>query len=727
MVVGSLGACRAIADLRDLEYVPAAQPCRAPALPTAGQARVRLVNAGTSGRSDFCIRATGTADWGSPVLAGGGPTCEAGLDYAQATIPFAVPSGAVDVEAVPAGAACDATATSQLTGVALGSADAGGSVGTSAVMTLVRFGRPGAERIVALPEERPAPSAEYRESIRVVDALASGETIDVGSAAGPALPTVITQAGYTVPPGSVAAAQGSIPGLGSGIDATGYLSTEPLAIELGAAFHGQSDALFVVQIGAQGRADTQSLFALGDSADPHRRVRGLLCDDVAAPSAGGSASSILASCQLTALPTLTVDTINLSLYGTAAPFEDDRRPVLVQTIAARTSDLQCIVEGDRDADKQAILAAYVAAQQGYGYYPKTDLATAPADPRGADGGVPPPPASPPCADVDPATVAASYACMAQNCSSTGDTSGVIGPPSCLTTKCTASIGEMVYGSMANRVCADCILAYAVSGEPLDHGQAECTSHAVQPFAFDGMNPSVILSRYPFASPPRAYVLPSTLFRRSVLYAPIQLEDQVVDFYCVQLSSPIIDSELPYTGNYGSDTLPGGGAGNGWEDEQRVQVAQVVRFIQSTSGASGHPAIVAGDWHSTVAAAARGADGGAASPLVALAPEILEAVDSAYGGPFVRAEPAAYVPTCQYCPAPQDLYNVGIKPVDFTPTFLSGFAPASASDDALWGTANDAVSLTPSEYQPLPAGSTGQGPLFEYYPRTVRILRPVVVP
>ena len=80
---------------------PVSSACSPPTLPTAGSARVRLVNAGTTGRSDFCVRPSGSTDWGQPVLHDPNASCPSGLDYAQATIPFAMPAGAVDVEAIP--------------------------------------------------------------------------------------------------------------------------------------------------------------------------------------------------------------------------------------------------------------------------------------------------------------------------------------------------------------------------------------------------------------------------------------------------------------------------------------------------------------------------------------------------------------------------------------------------------------------------------------------------
>ena len=190
--------------------------------------------------------------------------------------------------------------------------------------------------------------------------------------------------------------------------------------------------------------------------------------------------------------------------------------------------------------------------------------------------------------------------MEQSCASPPGATGALLPTGCLTNQCASQLGALRYGTdPASQVCFDCLIYYGVSELPLAHDQQQCTTVATPPFAFDGMTPLMILSRYPLANT-RAYNLPATGFRRAVLYAQVQLEDQSVDFYCAQLSSPYIDSELPYTGNYGVDgakqPLPDGGqtSGNGWEDEQNVQVEQVISFVQRTSGS--RPAILAGDWH-----------------------------------------------------------------------------------------------------------------------------------
>ncbi|MGH7296799.1 MAG: hypothetical protein ACRELB_17810, partial [Polyangiaceae bacterium] len=309
----------------------------------------------------------------------------------------------------------------------------------------------------------------------------------------------------------------------------------------------------------------------------------------------------------------------------------------------------------------------------------------------------------------------------------GDATGSIATASCLTHECAQSaLGLIDSGPEGNR-CFSCLLYYAISEVPLEQGQTACTQSSTRPYAFGGQTPSMVLSRYPFASAPQAYILPSTGWRRAVIYAPLQLEDQVVDFYCAQLSSSTIASELPYAGDYGpngEDRDAGAGGVSGWEKEQQVQVAQVVSFVQKTSAASGRPAIIAGDWHSSAAASAT-LEGGTVPALADVAPEILRALDASLGGAFLRAEPPGYTASCEFCPAPTNVYNGSVQPADFTPTFLIGFPATSVVSDALWATEESVVPLSPAiKDEPCPTSSC-TGPISQYFPRSVQILRPIV--
>jgi hypothetical protein len=701
-----VGGCRGIAGLRDLGYAPDAG-CVSPSLPTSGNGQVRVANLSTEpGETDFCIRTSGAAGWGSPVFATGGPSCQLGLAYAQVTIPFATTAGTIDVKAIPAGASCDATGTSEADGIHVGSAGA-------SVVSLVRFGGGSiAERIVALPEEPGGTPEGVNEHLRIVNALSGGSAINIGVASSPSLPATLAagQLASPIQPGQAAAGASAF----WRFDSFGYSNSPDTGFPVGVAPAGQSNALFVAST-ATG-ADQQTLFSIGDTAatDALHRVKGLMCEDRALPS---SSSPMLARCSLTALPSLGVDTVNVSLYGNNGPFESERRPYIYAAIAARTTDLTCLVETSRDSDKAGIAQA-AKARFPYSYYVQTTLATQPTDPETVDGGTPPAPSSPPCAGVDPTAVTSPLQCVAQQCTNTGTESGVIATTNCLSAgACGAKFLELYRTGSAQDACFDCLLYDLTSGTTVSQAQQECTQRTAQPFAFEGMTSSMILSHYPL-SHQQAYILPGTGFRHAVLYAQVELEDQSVDFYCAQLISPFIDTSLPYTGNYGQDgtvTLADGGHAmeNGWQDEQDLQVRRAIEFIQKTSGGSKLPAIIAGDWHTSP----RVAQPDAGVPAESLSPEVLAALE----GAFLSEEPMGYVDTCNDCPAPLNPYNGNETPADFSHTFLLGFPGGSIVQDQYWDTSNGAVPITGIQYEPAPA--SGTGPLWEYYPRLVYVVRP----
>jgi hypothetical protein len=429
--LAALGGCRAIAGLHDIELATKSA-CSIPALPTRGDGMVRLVNAATSSATgDFCMRVSGTSDWGSPILGSGeGPTCAAGLPYLQVTVPFAAPAGEVDVKAIATGATCDATATSEKDAIAIGDAKA------SPVITVIRMGATGGERIVALPEEPPnGTGGSGSDLVRIVNALSADISINVGLTNTLTLPTTISSGpalGAPIAPGSVEAAGTSQ--LGS-FDAQGYLQSVGInTIDLGVVPQGGTSALFA--FATAGRPDTQSLFAVGDPNDPAHRARGVLCEDApparspsaalvdagasadaGAPSLVDVAPQLFADCTISSLPSLAIDTFNIALYGGSAPFESDRRPAIYDAIAGRASDLMCVIEASRDSDKAGIAAAAKKSFP-YSYYPipPLDLDTVPADPTLADGGEPPVPTVPPCGgSIDKSKVEAVYACVLENC------------------------------------------------------------------------------------------------------------------------------------------------------------------------------------------------------------------------------------------------------------------------------------------------------------------------
>jgi hypothetical protein len=715
LLAGASAACRDIAGLQPLAYKPT---CSNPTLPATGSGRIRLVDAGTQGGDvDFCIRPSGTQDWGQSVFADGGPSCQPGLEYAQATIPFAAPAGNIDVEAIPAGASCTDPATSQAKSVAVGDASQG-----APVVTILRSGG-GAipESTVGLPEDGSPPSPSSI-TVRLVNALAGGGAINVGYTSASALPATIAPPAPALPvpiqPGGVEPMQGNTP-LGP-VDGAGYITVSTFA-NLGIVLGSSLDAIVVLPSGGQ-QAVLETLFVIGDPSDATHAMRGLVCLDEAGPGT----DPLLAQCNLTALPSLAIDTVNTSLYGADVRFEDQRRGPVFDAIQGRTTtDAMCVLEVYRTSDKQTLLSK-AAGRFPYSFYAKTDMSTPPDDPSDANGQVPPAPTVAPCSAVDGSVLDAAFQCVAQKCTPDQSMSETISTTACLPA-CTAQFASFYRYSLQDSSCFDCIIYHLSSEEPLDSIQTTCTQDPGPHFAFGGMAGEVILSHYPLINP-QAYVLPATGYRRVVLYAGLQLEDQTVDFFCAHTSSSLNDAVLPYSGSYGMDGTKAGPDGgvveeNGWEDEQLLQVQKIIRFIQAKHASTKRPGIVAGDWHSSVRYPS---DPGATPVLLDVAPEILEAVDQAYGGAFLRAEPSGYVPVCEYCPSPQNPYNppsgTSAVPSDLTRSFLVGFSPGATVEDSIWGTAND-ITVTAEPSQPAPPGGTFSR--FEFYPRLVRVVRPPV--
>ena len=141
-------------------------------------------------------------------------------------------------------------------------------------------------------------------------------------------------------------------------DDQGYANVLLSTVTLGFVRQGEHDAIFTVQ--TPGTADVQSLFAVGDSRDPAHPIRGLLCEDAAsAPDAGAPDAAtadtglVLAPCVLSSLPSIAVDTFNTALYGAQAAFNDQRRPFVIDAIAARSVGPSCACSRPRSTTRRS--------------------------------------------------------------------------------------------------------------------------------------------------------------------------------------------------------------------------------------------------------------------------------------------------------------------------------------------------------------------------------------
>jgi hypothetical protein len=762
--------CQAIAGLESRTADPQAVGC---SLPSSGDARIRLANmANVAGSTDFCIKPSSSSDWGRPVFRDGGNDnlclgntgVSGGLRYTNVTIPFAEPVGKIDVRAIPAGQTCTFKPTSETDGIVVG------NKATSPVVTIVRWGGGSSkEAIVALPE-RTNVAADGNSHVRVVNALSDNKSITFGISDSQSLPGLVDRVVVTTPitPGTVPVTQGSGTEL-FGVDSAGYLSTLTVSIGLAAAYATDPTNKAITIFRTPNNTDTATFYVIGDPGDTTNSghvVRGLYCEDNALDTqaqlpvvdagpvdaaAGGYSThdlTLLSECTLAQLPVLSIDMLNTSLYGANSPFQALRAGYMPAAVAARLSDLMCVVEVDDLQNRLNIITEAAgsttpvdltttgsASNPGwfpYYYAVTSDQTTPPTNKADAK----PLPANAPCSPsaVSPTLSEGMFQCVDAKCSSVtgGDDAGIgilAGTTSCLTGPCVSPLGRM-YTSPApddrtsagylDDVCLDCAIYYFTSELPLGQAQTNCTSNNTQlPFAFSGQTPAFILSHHPLKNT-AVYNLPATGYRRAVLKAQVTLEDEsVVDFFCAQLTSPLIDSSLPYTGNYGSDGDEPDN--NGWQEEQDLQSKEAIAWIQSETAKDGVPAIIASDLHS---------DDGVA-PLTGLSTEVVDAFKTTFTPAEVAAEvQGTTAPVCDYCSATLDPttnpnpnpYNADTSPYELMHAYVQGFPTNATQSETLWG--NDSTFVVISQGVPgevTPPGGTG--PLLEYYAHNYQILRP----
>ena len=669
LCVSMLG-CQAVAGLEARPTDPRVNGC---ALPASTGGRVRVANlVASDAKVDVCIRGSGAA-YGRPILRDGGTDCQAGFAYAEVSAPFGAPIGKIDVKMITAGETCASGALAEASGI---------TVGTDAIVTLAYLGAPGSARVSALAESSSVNAGSTK--FRFVNAIAGSKPLALGVTKDTRLPTTVTASllGAPVPFGGVEPA-GTKPVAGS-LDQNGYLTMLASDYQLGAAEDGTTKALLVASV--SNKAAIYSLYAIGNAADPAHPVRGLFCDE-------GASAGVVSQCTLTPLSTLSIDVFNAGLYGANAPSEDARRPYIVDALAKRDSDVMCVVEVSRKSDRDQIAAAAASGAFKHAYAPQMDLGTPMTDPTTKDGVTPPPSTTSSCNGVDPAMVNDVYQCMIDNCSAKpGDPkSAISGDTSCLSSKCASKFLPLFGGDPSQQRCFDCIVTNASAYEPWDSGKQICTTEVRPNLAFHGENPSMILSRFPIKQTD-VFVLPSTSFRRSVLYAEVEIEPgRTVDTYCAQLSSPFLDDTLPYTGNYGTS----------YDDEQKLQAQRLIAWVQSKS--EGRPAIIAGDFHAGVAVAQ-----GATKVLADLDPDVIKALRAA----FVEAKAPQWKPTCTYCPNAKNPYNGDFVGIAIEGVYLANFPELPTTDESI---------LFDTPVVPLPTGTTGM--LSPSFGLNVRVIRP----
>ena len=212
------------------------------------------------------------------------------------------------------------------------------------------------------------------------------------------------------------------------------------------------------------------------------------------------------------------------------------------------------------------------------------------------------------------------------------------------------------------------------------------------------------------------ILPSTDYRRSILYAQVQLEDQTVDFYCGFLSTTLNADAIPYVGSYGNGPITDPDPSvQGWENEQYYQAQQFAAYVQQKSGSN--PAILVGDWRSSLAAP-MGTMAPAGTNLPnALNPTTMSFFQMQTGWTFAYDKTAgtSWGTQCNYCPFPENPYNATDSYFVAQPIIVNwpGDATLATTSEQLLYT-NGNVSL---------GGDAGEGPPSPYYGVNFRVVRP----
>jgi endonuclease/exonuclease/phosphatase family metal-dependent hydrolase len=327
---------------------------------------------------------------------------------------------------------------------------------------------------------------------------------------------------------------------------------------------------------------------------------------------------------------VTVDTFNVALAGFFIPFEAERRPYIVDAIAASDADILCLQEVWDQTDKVAIRDASLEAYPHSAFF-DDNLNTAIEDGTDQDGVVPPPPTTAPCAG-EPLTsqLNAGVDCLEENCQ-TPD--GRTTSEACAEEYCLTEVLGLILAPPPQR-CYACLVTQMPT-ELLTDIRTRCPSVVNQELAFQGQNGVMILSRHPLKNV-EELVVPGTWNRRTILSATAELPNGAeLDVYCNHLtpiftsSNPLINT-FPYTGQYGEGMTDAGG----WQAEQELQAEKLINYVSETS--DNRPAVILGDLNS-----------GRAFPeqdIVAYGEETLILLEAVYAPAYTTD----YTPLCTSC-------------------------------------------------------------------------------
>lgn len=590
-----------------------ASSCASGAAVAAG---VRLANLVPDGAIvEFCASPAGAGVGSSMPLFHASASCPAGLSYLEVSAPIALAPGAYDVRVVTAGAPCASAASAVLTDVVV----------SKGLVTLLRAGGAGAkEELLARAEHVPG-GLSSSEEIRFIHAMPGAGTLDFGSTK-PALPSSLTAVvgtgvafGSTLPPSPA----GVTPPFGV-IDAQGYIAGPGYDVTFGVTETGASDAFAVI---ATPKNIYATIFAVGTAGDPARPPELLLCREDA--SVGP-----LAACTTSLRHEVVVDAFAVDLSGIVSPHEDERRPYIEAALAKLSSDVVCLTEVGRQKDRDAIVAA-ASLQMNVATF-TYDETSAPGNAADLSGNVPPPPAAPACAGPSQSQkLKALGDCVSTHCSSVpGSAAGHVTDIDCVTQSCSGEYASF-FGAADDQACLLCLQAGVDSFTPIEEFQTRCQTVTRRAYTFGGQGSVVLLSRLPFVpGSVGGLVLPSTLVRREVVKATVQVGNGSIDVYCGILGE-VYTVLVPYSGPYGD----GASGPKGWANEQLLQAKRWLEWVAATS--TGDRTVIAGQLYAS--AEHKNADGAVAVSGNLGAPTL-----SLFQQSFPEALAAGYVPACTRC-------------------------------------------------------------------------------
>ncbi|MCU0694661.1 MAG: hypothetical protein MUF54_25060, partial [Polyangiaceae bacterium] len=448
--LATLIACEKIAGIDDMSAYEdtgdaGIASCTLGAAPPPAHTALRFGNLTPSADTvDFCVKPSTAPSYGPTTMLKQFGNCPA-VSYGQVLIPLGVEPGTYDIKVVAGSASnCSAAALSEILGV---------EVLDQRTVTVLRMGGVGdaaqkvAEKLVALPEVR----FPMGQSTRLVNAIASTEKILFGLVESDHLPTKVTLTiGGEIPMGGTPAATDKALGIGP-INDAGYFSSHQTAFNFGASRSGQQDAVLIAVLTP---SPMYTIYAVGLPGSYEYPVRALICREDKLQGAGtnGVTADYRTNCELSPLKQITIDTVNIGLYGANAPFLEQRRDPALEALANLDSDVLCVQEIPRAADREQLItnakAKWVAAQQDqrpwekmsgfpHAFNPTFDLSTQIDDPLDQSGNMPPSLGAY-CAD-SLTRMQAALDCTAKNCAADpGNTNSTIARDhtNCLSRKCT---------------------------------------------------------------------------------------------------------------------------------------------------------------------------------------------------------------------------------------------------------------------------------------------------